>query len=61
MNQIDFIGRLLTVITVIGFLLAGIFDVLNNFIVKLLLVGSFVIVVVYLFMTLIQNENHPKP
>lgn len=60
MNQIDFIARALTGIIFFGFLIAGIFDVLDYFIVKLLLFGFFSALVLYMFITLHKNETHQK-
>lgn len=59
MNEINFIGRALTGITAFGFLFAGIFDVLDNFIIKIFLFASFFVVVVYMFLKLFENKNHP--
>ena len=58
MIQINFIARALTGIITFGFLIAGIFDVLDYFIVKLLLFGIFIAIVIYMFITLYQNETH---
>lgn len=60
MVQIDFIGRALTGIVAIGFLIAGIFDVLDYFIVKFLLFGFFICVVIYMFIRLYKSKNHPE-
>lgn len=60
MIQIDFIGRALTGIVAIGFLIAGIFDVLDYFIVKFLLFGFFICVVIYMFIRLYKSKNHPE-
>lgn len=60
MARIDFIGRILTGIVGIGFLIAGIFDVLDYFIVKFLLFGTFTCLVIYMFIRLFENENHPE-
>ncbi len=60
MNQTDFIGRALTGIICLGFLCAAIFDVLNYVIVKILLFGTFGIVLIYTAVQLYKNENHPK-
>jgi len=58
MTQIDFIGRTLTAIISFGFLIAGIFDVLDYFIVKFFLFGTFIVLVIYLFTRLYKNKNH---
>lgn len=60
MNQIDLIGRTLTGIIAIGFLIAGIFGVLDYFIVKFFLIALFICVVLYVFYKLYKNENHPE-
>lgn len=60
MNQIDNIGLLLTVIVTAGLLIAGIFDVLDYFIVKFLLIGTFIGIVSYMFIRLYNNKNHPE-
>ncbi|WP_417369319.1 hypothetical protein [Gelidibacter japonicus] len=60
MDQIDFIGRILSGVVGIGFLIAGIFDVLDYFIVKFLLFGTFIFLVLYMFIRLYENENHPE-
>lgn len=60
MNQIDFTGRALTGIIFFGFLCAGIFDVLDYVIVKILLFGTFSVVVSYIALKLYKNENHPQ-
>lgn len=60
MMQIDFIGRTLTGIVAIGFMIAGIFDVLDYFIVKFLLIAIFICVVLYMFFRLYKNQNHPE-
>lgn len=60
MTQIDVIGRTLTGIIAIGFLIAGIFDVLDYFIVKFLLFGFFISLVVYMIIRLYKNKNHPE-
>lgn len=59
MNQIDFTGRALTGIICVGFFCAGIFDVLDYVIVKIILFGTFSVVVSYLALRLYKNENHP--
>lgn len=60
MPQIDFIGRTLTGIVTVGFIIAGIFNVLDYFIVKFLLIATFICVVIYIFFRLYINENHPE-
>ena len=60
MTKIDFIARALTGIIALGFLIAGIFDVLDYFIVKLLLFLIFISLVIYMFITLYKNETHHK-
>ena len=61
MNQIDNIGLLLTGIVTLGLLIAGIFDVLDYFIVKFLLIGTFICIISYMFIRLYKNKNHPEP
>ena len=60
MTQINFIARALTGTIVFGFLIAGIFDVLDYLIVKVLLFGTFIFLAIYMFIKLYQNENHPE-
>lgn len=60
MTQIDFIARALTGIIACGFLIAAIFNILDYFIVKLLLFGMFSSIVVGIFFSLLTNENHPE-
>lgn len=60
MTRIDYIGRALTIIISSSFFVAGVFDVLDNFVIKYLLFASFISVVLYMFFKLYQNENHPK-
>ena len=61
MLQINFIARAISGITSFGFLIAGIFDVLDYFIVKLFLFGIFTFLVVYVSIKLYENEKSPKP
>ena len=60
MPKIDFMARALTAIIAFGFLIAGIFDVLDYFIVKLLLFAFLIALVVTMFITLYNNETHHK-
>uniref|UniRef100_UPI004048EBC8 hypothetical protein n=1 Tax=Gelidibacter sp. TaxID=2018083 RepID=UPI004048EBC8 len=53
-----------TGIITIGFFVAGLFDVLDYFIVKLLLFISFALLIVYLILMVLkqtsENKNHPE-
>ncbi|MBJ7881782.1 hypothetical protein [Gelidibacter salicanalis] len=60
MTKINFITRTLTGLIAFGFLMAAIFDVLDYFIVKVLLFGMFSFVVIAMFISLLQNKNHPE-
>ncbi|MEO5789316.1 MAG: hypothetical protein ACOH2D_09280 [Gelidibacter sp.] len=60
MPSINFIARALTGIIAFGFLIAGIFDVLDYFIVKFLLFGIFIAIVIYIGIILYKNETHHK-
>ncbi len=60
MIKADFIARTLTGVVVFGFLIAAIFNVLDYFIVKLLLFLIFSILVIVMFVSLFKNENHPE-
>lgn len=54
-----------TGIITVGFFVAGIFGVLDYFIVKLLLFVGFALLVFYLILMIIkqisENKNHPEP
>lgn len=56
----DLVGRTLTGVVAIGFFIAGVFGILDYFIVKFLLLATFISVVVYVFYRLYKNENHPE-
>lgn len=60
MSRMNFIVRTLTGIIVFGFLIAAMFDILDYFIVKYLLFGTFAFVVVFMTIQLYKNENHPE-
>lgn len=60
MAKIDIIARILTGVVGIGFLIAGVFGVLDYFIVKFLLFGTFIFLVLYMLIRLYENQNHPE-
>ncbi|HXJ98860.1 MAG TPA: hypothetical protein VNJ50_08445 [Gelidibacter sp.] len=60
MTRIDLIARTLTGIIAFGFLFAGIFDVLDYFIMKFFLFGLFATLVIYIVIILNKNEIHHK-
>lgn len=61
MLKINFIARALCGLVISAFLVAGIFDVLDYFIVKFLLIGTFVLLVAFTFIQLYKSKNHPNP
>ncbi|MEO8774084.1 MAG: hypothetical protein ABI263_06735 [Gelidibacter sp.] len=60
MSKIDLIARTLVTLVSFGFFIAGVFDVLDYFIVKLFLFGGFSAIVIYMCITLYKNETHRK-
>lgn len=60
MTQIDSIARVLTGTIAVGFVMAGVLDVLDYAIVKFLLFGAFIFLAIYVFVILLKKENHPE-
>ncbi len=50
-----------TIFITVAFLIAGIFDVLNYFIVKLILFLSFLVLLFYMIYYLLVNQNKKHP